>query len=101
MIQLIFFRCVFKKIRWGTAAIVSFVRYCYLKLRFVCLNTTTTVNGAFLNLIDQLTGNNILKSEPLPGLLSAIIVPPWFSATFKAMASPTPVPLYSAFPCSR
>ena len=46
-------------------------------------------------------GNKIVKVAPLPNSPVAFILPPWFSATFRHIAKPIPVPGYSLRPCKR
>src|SRR5262249_23611919 len=47
------------------------------------------------------SGKVTTKVDPCPGVLRAVIEPPWRSAIFLQMASPTPVPSYTPRPCSR
>lgn len=49
----------------------------------------------------RFTGKVTMKVEPFPGVLLAVIVPPWRSAIFLQMASPMPSPRYSSFPWRR
>ena len=42
-----------------------------------------------------------IKVEPSPGLLCAVMNPPWRSVMRRQTASPTPVPSYSLRPCRR
>ena len=48
-----------------------------------------------------ITGSRTSKTLPLPGVLWAVIVPPWRSTILRQMASPMPVPSYTSRGCSR
>ena len=42
-----------------------------------------------------------MNVDPSPGVLCAVMVPPWRSAILRQIASPMPVPSYFPRPCSR
>src|ERR1700733_13373187 len=51
--------------------------------------------------LSRLVGMVTVKVEPVPGVLCAVIVPPWCSAIRRQIARPMPVPSNSLRPCNR
>src|SRR5579862_8504395 len=49
----------------------------------------------------RLVGIVTVKVDPVPGMLRAVMLPPWCSAMRRQIARPIPVPSYWFRPCNR